>query len=538
MIMTIGTLRRTLVVSLPGIVLAVCSSLPLRAQDVSTGPSPLPANLSSSYYLRGVSNDTLAAVSRVHVAGYRRTPAGLSFQVVLTDERGNARSPKQAGGSWVIRSGCRGETMAALHAPIVTENNWQFDTPPTAAYVLVDHSLMSSNLAPAVLEALSDRAAGFAGMDSIGIAIFDHELFEVSPIDAPYRAGPRCAGLPQQPPAGIPAVYRALRHAISVVGSRGRSYVVLVTASNDMASLGASVRTLVEQARSSGVAVVVIAVGPDVRGYEYRFLTAATGGRLYRLEATDAASAVDVLREVLYSAKQHLDVFIPRDTVACTDELFVIGWQPDTSDVVLADTIMVPDIVPDLATNRAVVALFPDTTNQGVEDYAAILQMVAEELMADTSRVLQLVGHVSPDVRSNHDDVAEDRVAVVVDALREAGVLRQQLRVRSDGSRRPLFYLQTDGTQRLLNNRVEAYYLRDADLPYTVLVGQYDAEELALQWVETWSGRGYRAYMEPILDGRKPAYQVRLWGFSTRQAAETVAQLATKKYKATAVSVE
>ena len=538
MIMTIGTLRRTLVVSLPGIVLAVCSSLPLRAQDVSTGPSPLPANLSSSYYLRGVSNDTLAAVSRVHVAGYRRTPAGLSFQVVLTDERGNARSPKQAGGSWVIRSGCRGETMAALHAPIVTENTWQFDTPPTAAYVLVDHSLMSSNLAPAVLEALSDRAAGFAGMDSIGIAIFDHELFEVSPIDAPYRAGPRCAGLPQQPPAGIPAVYRALRHAISVVGSRGSSYVVLVTASNDMASLGASVRTLVEQARSSDVAVVVIAVGPDVRGYEYRYLTAATGGRLYRLEATDAASAVDVLREVLYSAKQHLDVFIPRDTVACTDELFVIGWQPDTSDVVLADTIMVPDIVPDLATNRAVVALFPDTTNQGVEDYAAILQMVAEELMADTSRVLQLVGHVSPDVRSNHDDVAEDRVAVVVDALREAGVLRQQLRVRSDGSRRPLFYLQTDGTQRLLNNRVEAYYLRDADLPYTVLVGQYDAEELALQWVETWSGRGYRAYMEPILDGRKPAYQVRLWGFSTRQAAETVAQLATKKYKATAVSVE
>jgi hypothetical protein len=241
---------------------------------------------------------------------------------------------------------------------------------------------------------------------------------------------------------------------------------------------------------------------------------------------------------VLYSAKQHLDVFIPRDTVACADELFVIGWQPDTSDVVLADTIMVPDIVPDLATNRAVLALFPDTTNQGVEDYAAILQMVAEELMADTSRVLQLVGHVSPDVRSNHDDRAEERVAVVAEALRSAGVLPNQLRVRSDGSRRPLFYLQTDGTQRLLNNRVEAYYLRDADLPYTVLVGQYDAEELALQWVETWSGRGYRAYMEPILDGRKPAYQARLWGFSTRQAAETVAQLAAKKYKATAVSVE
>ena len=126
--------------------------------------------------------------------------------------------------------------------------------------------------------------------------------------------------------------------------------------------------------------MVVIAVGPDVRGYEYRYLTAATGGRLYRLEAADAASAVDVLREVLYGAKQHLDIFIPRDTretMECTDELFVIGWQPDTSDVVLADTIMVPDIVPDLATNRAVLALFPDTTNQGVEDYAAILQMVA-----------------------------------------------------------------------------------------------------------------------------------------------------------------
>lgn len=522
------------------LLLVVSCPLLLVAQDVSTGPSPLPINTTPSYYLRGASNDTIGSITRLHVAGYRRTAAGLSFNVVLTDQFGNAHSAAAAGGSWVIRSGCRGETMATHHVPIITETAWQFDTPPTAAYVLVDHSLTSSNLAPAVLQSLADRAAGFAGIDSIGIATFDHELFEVSPVDAPFRAGPRCDGLPQQTPAGIPAVYRALRHGISVLGSRegSTSVVVLVTASNDMASLEMSVRALVEQARSADVAVVVIAVGPDVRGYEYRYLTAATGGCFYRLEAADAASAVDVLREVLYSAKHHTDVFVARDSVRCTEELFIVGWQSDSTSHVIADTIMVPDVVPELVTNRAVLALFADTTNQGVDDYAAVLQMIAEDLDADTTRVLQLVGHVSPDVRSNHDDRAGERVAVVGDALIAAGVRPQQLRVRSDGSRRPLFYLQTDGTQRLLNNRVEAYYLRDADLPYTVLVGQYASEEQALEWVNTWTGRGYRSYIEPILDGRSPAYQVRLWGFATLQAAESAAQLASKKYKAPIATVE
>lgn len=541
-------LRSLLLALLLALLHVVSCPLFLVAQDVSTGPSPLPINTTPSYYLRGASNDTVGSITRLHVAGYRRTPAGLSFNVVLTDQFGNARSAAAAGGSWVIRSGCRGETMATPHVPIVTETAWQFDTPPTAAYVLIDHSLTSSNLAPAVLQSLADRAAGFMGIDSIGIATFDHELFEVSPIDAPFRAGPRCDGLPQQLPAGIPAVYRALRHGISVLGSRegsrddspagSTSVVVLVTASNDVASLGMSVRALVEQARSADVAVVVIAVGPDVRGYEYRYLTAATGGCFYRLEAADAESAVDVLREVLYSAKHHTDVFVARDSVRCTEELFIVGWQSDSTSHVIADTIMVPDVVPELVTNRAVLALFADTTNQGVEDYAAVLQMIAEDLDADTTRVLQLVGHVSPDVRSNHDDRAGERVAVVADALIAAGVRPQQLRVRSDGSRRPLFYLQTDGTQRLLNNRVEAYYLRDADLPYTVLVGQYASEEQALEWVNTWTGRGYRSYMEPILDGRSPAYQVRLWGFSTLQAAESAAQLASKKYKAPIVTVE
>ena len=55
----------------------------------------------------------------------------------------------------------------------------------------------------------------------------------------------------------------------------------------------------------------MIKVGYQARGYIYRHVTAATGGRLYSLPPNGADEVANIVREILYSTKQHLEIFLP-----------------------------------------------------------------------------------------------------------------------------------------------------------------------------------------------------------------------------------
>lgn len=511
------------------------------AQDVSTGPSPLLENPTTSSWMRG-STSMEAEPVQFRLLGPRRTEAGITFDGILLDARGNACPAGTEGGSWRIASGCRGDALLSTTEPLVSGRSWQSMTPPTAMEVVIDHSLTSDGLAPDVLNGIRDIIPGFIGSDSVGVSVFNHQITELSPITAPYLLAQRIDAASPGVADGLPGVYGALLHGLRVLEDRddASKVLVLVTASNDMTSLGVSTDDIVSKARTAGVTLHIVKVGYSAQGYVYRYMTAATGGRLYTIEREEAPDVVQILREVLYAAKHHIELFIPQrlDSVGCDDLLFSVGWFDTDADTLLADTIMVPVKERAYETNRAVVAAFRDTNEVGLREYYSVLTLLAEELIADSSKVVQLVGHVSPDIKSDHDERALERVGYVAAFLQAAGVPSEQLRIRSDGSRHPLYYLQLDGTQRLLNNRVEAYFLHSADLPFTITVGQFAAEEQAEESVKTWTDRGFKAYFEPIVVDRSPAYQVKLWGYGTEAEALVDAKTAKAKYNAPFAIVE
>jgi len=415
-------------------------------------------------------------------------------------------------------------------------------TPPTAMEVLVDHSLTSDGSAADVLHGIRDIIPGFIGTDSVGVSVFDHQITELSPVTAPYLLAQRIDAASIGASDGLPGVYGALLHGLRVLEGRSddSKALVLVTASDDMTSLGISTEDIIGKARTEGVTLYVIKVGYSAQGYVYRYLTGATGGRLYTIEREDVPDVVHILREILYGIKHHVELFVPQrfDSVACDDLLFSVGWYDTDADTLLADTVMLPVRDRVYATKRAVVAAFPDTNEVGMREYYPVLTLLAEDLMADSSKVVQLIGHVSPDIKSDHDERALERVGYVAAFLQAAGVPSEQIRVRSAGSRQPLYYLQLDGTQRLLNNRVEAYYLYSADLPFTVTVGQFATEEQAEENVKLWTERGFRSYFEPIVIERSPTYQVKLWGYATEAQAMVDARTAKAKYNAPFAIVE
>jgi hypothetical protein len=472
--------------------------------------------------MRGVGEGALAPV-RLRVLGAKRTPAGVTVQALLLDSMGNAVGPSIDVGAWSARWGCRGEALAAHETPFVEQATWKSATPSRRLEILVDHSITSRNLASEVLLGLRDILPGVAGGDSIGVAVFDHTSLEIAPLEPPTTAAEHCGTAALGPANGIPGVLNALLSGLRVFDGKPPEHniVLLVTASDDMASLSHSTADVVRVARERGATIHVVKVGMSLRGYVYRYLSAATGGRLYTLPIESVADVGAIAREILYASKHHLEAFIPvrTDKLSCDDLLIHLGWAMEGGSQ-LADTILLPLRDKTFRIPSAVVAAFEDTTERGLQDYYPILAVIAEDLMADSTRRLRLTGHVSPDVQGDALARGMERAEHVAGYLKAYGVKSKQIDIQSAGNGKPMFYLQLDGTQRLLNNRVEATYLLPEDKPYTIVVERVLTEEQAIERVDTWTAKGYKTYFEPAVQNRKPVYDIVLWGYSSREEAE------------------
>ena len=507
--------------------------------DVVTGPLPLTQSVSPSAYMRGISADGNATPTTFRITGVRTTPAGTTIEAILLDSYGNYVSPAGAG-TWVAAFGCRGDVLIRETTPVVEERLWSTDEAGTIIEIAIDHSLTSEGIAPHVIRGLNNLLPGMVGGDSVGVVIFDHNLNELSPPSPVHVAAARCNVDSVGAHNGLAGVNSALMNGLRTLEEHRapNKILILVTASNDMTSLSLSSADIVRKARSTGASINVIKVGHHVHGYVYRHIASATGGRLYAIEENAIDDAASIIREIMYARKQHVEIFIPvtgKDHT-CEDILFKVGLR--TADTLLADTIMLPIRERSFRTTRAVVAAFKDTNEVGVQDYYSLLALLAEDLMSDSSRNLMLVGHVSTDVKGDHLARGLQRAGYIADFLKAYGVKEEQLQVRSEGSYKPRFFLQLDGSQRLLNNRVEAYYVLAEDEPYTITVGQFATESQAEEHVATWQDRGFKSYFEPIVVKREPAYQVKLWGYATRTDAEKDAKRIKEKFKVSTSIVE
>lgn len=506
------------------------------AQDVVTGPSSLSRSEIISRYMRGAA-DVKADPVAFRILGVRSSTAGIAIEGIVLDANGNALGTDMLGGSWSADIGCRGEALKQGAQPIVEQLQWTSATASSNVAVFVDHSLTSAEAAPEIVRELRNVLPSVTGNDSISVAIFDHNMLQLSGLAPVYEAAERCNADSLGASKGIPAVYTAMMSGLRVLSDRTTEskILVIVTASNDMASLMYTSSDIVRRAREAGVTIHVVKVGTAAQGYVYRYIAASTGGRMYTVDRENAADAAHIVREIMYSAKQRLELFIPmrRQDVVCDDLLLRVRYDDGITE--LADTVLLPIRERSFRTPRAVVAAYADTTERGLQDYYPILAVLAEDLMTDSTKRLQLVGHVSTDTKGDGLERGLERAGYVRDFLIGYGVKGEQISVRSDGKRKPMYYLQLDGTQRLLNNRVEAYYLLPDDLPYTITVDNVSSEEQAEAAVNTWTSRGYKAYFDVAIEKRSPVYQVKLWGYATRgDALNAVAQI-KKKHNTTCV---
>ncbi|HLP29324.1 MAG TPA: SPOR domain-containing protein [Candidatus Didemnitutus sp.] len=520
------TLFRGLILHLlPFLMLATGPSAMVHAQeDVSTGPQPLLRSDVMSAYMRGVNPDAGVHASTLRILGARGLSDGsISVRALVLDSAGNQLRWQPSVGMISADVGCRGEAPQRVASTKVEEQLWTANTPGLSAVILCDNSMMSGTAAREAVRSLRDVLPSIAGQDSVAVVLFDHDLLELSPLSPLTAASEKCE--PDRVPAadGLTAVYSACMSGLAMLSDQKQGRILIViTTSDDNASVSTTTADIVRRANEMQASIYVIRVGRSSRAYPFRYLSAATGGRLYTINEDEPASIGPIVREILYASKHVLNITIPAELAAiqCEDVWLTVRLEQDSSSPFLYDSLLLPTKERTYRTSPAVVATFADTTEVGLQSYYPILASMAEQLMSDSTVRIELVGHVSGDIKGNADDRAFERAEFVQGFLVAYGVKKKQIVLRSDGSRRPLYYLQLDGAQRLLNNRVEARFLVADDQPYTITVDQVATEEQAGKLADTWEQRGYKAYFEPAVINRSPVYRVKLWGYSTLADAQ------------------
>jgi len=507
-------------------------------QEVATGPSPLPVSDIPSAYMRGLTQDTSAKPTVVRITSVRAIADSIVGEVVLLDSNGNFLRGADRRGGWKFQARCRtadASTSTTFNVP--SEQSWSSGTANVSAVLCIDNSAASNGMAKNVVRGLQGALSGTVGADSVSVTLFDHDILEIVPMTSTSLAAQQCSPDSVPEASGLSAVNASAYAGLSVLHDRVLSYrtIIIVTASDDNASLAYSSADVVQRARTMGATINVIRVGSTATGYVYRYMTGTTGGRFYQVPVEQVADIGPIVREILYSRKQRFRFTVPMPSSDgdCADVTVAATYSLDGNEV--ADSVRLPLRDRQYRSSYTAVAAFKDSTETGLQSYAPVLVTLGEQLMDNSSMKVELVGNVSSEYSGDAYKRGYERANAVATYLTKYGVDPTQVSVRSEGSSKPLYYLQLEEWQRTLNNRVEVRSL-EADLePYTVIVEQVISEELAAKSADLWESRGYKAYFEPVIVNRSPVYRVKLWGYATKDEATKVKEFAKKKYGVKAI---
>lgn len=504
-----------------------------QTDDVATGPNPLLTTGGAFNWMRGAISDSTVAVSQLRIMSTRMSGDRLIVHAIPLDGSGNIIRSGLTG--WSVTTRCRSTTEASVpHTPDVREVAWTPASSSTSAVLCIDNSAASGRFAADVLTGLRGALTSMTGRDSIGILILNHDTERRSPLAPTSLAAESSSADSIETPNGLTALWASAMQGIAMLADQASpdKVLILATTSDDNASVLFRLKDVVDKARSLDIRVYCINAAETTLGYLYRYASGTTAGRNYTIANEDGSDVGNIVREILFASKHYVELSVPapETDAACAD--LVVGVKVEgPSGSSAADSVRLPVRDRDLQPSVICVAAFPDSSEGALQDYYSLLVTLAERLMEDNTLDIELIGHVGLDYKGNAVARGAERARFVADFLTGYGVNTSQVHTRSAGSAYPLYYMQQEASQRLLNNRVELRWLRPDDEPYTVTVGQVESEEQAEKLVHTWSARKYKAYFEPVVVDNAPAYRVKVWGFATRSQATAAADGIRKKYK-------
>lgn len=470
-----------------------------------------------SYYFSGIDKERLNSAKQLKVTSYKVENHNLNVNFIILDEFGNFLSNYD-----LSKLSITSENQIIDIDSIYEVDNSKNDS--NKLYLFIDNSFPSDNIEFyfASIFSFLNKLQNY----NITVVIYNSKIVTEERL-------PNYDSIDYFVPneKGLNNLYYVQYHYLANLFNSDKENVLFINLafSADNSSLVVDAKDVATLAREKKCKIYNIIVGDEANTHSFLYLSQFTGGRLYFTEKGNRDEVISAIREILLSQNYHYSAYFSYD-INSNAKFFVKAV--DENYLTIEDAFYIYTEPEEQYSDNQILALFDYKSAELLESYINNLDMLAEIAINNPNYTLELIGYAEIEGKeSDTKNLAQYRAQIVADKLLSLGVSASQIRVVSEGSSKPMYYLAVKDWQKLYNRRVEIRWIIPEDLPYEIIDNIYPSEEIAQNKVNFWIEKGYKSYYERSLKNNKPYYKVKLWGYATAEEAEKVKKVLSKRYK-------
>lgn len=305
--------------------------------------------------------------------------------------------------------------------------------------------------------------------------------------------------------------------------------IINLAFSGDNSSMYIDAKDVASIALERNFKIYNIIVGTAANTSSFLYMSNFTGGKLYFLENDAFENLEKIIKEILLSRCSYYSIEFSVQEI----ENFPFTITYNLQDKTLTDKFKVYYEPEEQYSDYQIVALFENKSIILDNKFIPQLKKLAEIAKDNNNYTLEIIGYAEIEGSEKFtNELAFNRAKTVAEFLVEYGVPKQQIRIASEGSSKPIYFLAQTSWQKMYNRRVEIRWINPEKLPYEIIIAEdYNSEKIASEKVKIWEDRAFKAYYERMLKNNMPYYRVKLWGYASKEEAENVLKNLKKKYK-------
>ncbi len=507
-----------------------------------------------SEYIRGVTNSPNAAPATVKISSIMNDRNGNNLKTrirfLVLDKYGNFINNGICAQKQLceLKYGCGDTRYTYLTYKTCRKEYAEKRNVANDILFLYDNSAASEN-SDAIYSSIHNSISDMAQNDRVQLVEFNHRMRNILPMKYIDENINDFSTLVQNKPTGLNSLYKSIYESLqNFPESKSNKAIIAITHYNDNSSLIYRVADLIKKSKEKQIPIYMIAVGDALQTSYLNYICTKSGGKLYHVFNNELPDISAIINEIYFAMNNYYEIefndtnFPFNDEKSpqpnnCEDFESYFSIELNYNKYTSPANIFAYDM-PDYFQYQAV-ALFNDKIYNFDSDYNEVLDILAQTLKDNPNFNIELIGHSGNEGEESFNNyLANSRAEAVKTYFSKQGVPLSQIVTKSMGYKKPLYYLAKYQNQENMNRRVEVRWLDPEKFPFEIVTDLYPNENEAKNACDKWTKRGYRNYFDRIIDKGELKYEVKLWGYKTKEDAIAESKKLEAKFRSEKFKVE
>lgn len=319
-------------------------------------------------------------------------------------------------------------------------------------------------------------------------------------------------------PEGVRCIYNIIDSILKNKNIQDGADIIVLTSGPDNGSYIHDAESIVKIAQKRNISIHVCNINNEILdNYSLKYLASKSGGSFLDLSSSDTNTCVSSLISLMKLNNGTFYEIVMPDSLIKNAESFHISMQLPKYDTMLSLKVLSNVDENSKYSRYKIVNLFYDSNISIDSSFFVHLQNLSTLLKLNPTKIIELIGYSS--LQESNDDalaLALQRASSVRKYLIIKGVDPNQIRIRGLSNIKPIYPVENEYYQTIMNRRVECRWIDPSLLPYEIRAEKVNTEQEALSMIEKWEKKNVMSYYDRRIQNGIPYYQILLWGYSTQ----------------------